>query len=39
MQIAVVGNGAVGDALVGIICNEDHNVTVIDEDSDEINAA
>lgn len=38
MQIVVIGNGAVGDALVSILCNEGHNVTVVDENVDEVNA-
>lgn len=38
MHIVVIGNGAVGDALVSILCNEGHNVTVIDENVDEVNA-
>lgn len=38
MQIVVIGNGAVGEALVAAICNEGHNVTVIDENADEITA-
>lgn len=38
MKIVVIGNGSVGDALVGAICNEGHNVTVIDEDASIVNA-
>lgn len=38
MKIVVIGNGSVGDALVGAICSEGHNVTVIDEDAARVNA-
>ena len=38
MKIVVIGNGSVGDALVGAICSEGHNVTVIDDDIDVVNA-
>lgn len=31
MQIVIIGNGMVGDTLISSICNEGHNVTVIDE--------
>ena len=33
MQIVIIGNGLVGDALISSVCTEGHNVTVIDEDS------
>ena len=36
MQIVLIGNGTVGNALVESICKEGHNVTVIDESADEI---
>ncbi len=32
MQIVIIGNGVVGDTLIASICEEGHNVTVIDED-------
>lgn len=38
MKVIVIGNGSVGDALVGAICSEGHNVTVIDEELDVVNA-
>jgi len=38
MKIVVIGNGALGDALIDCICNEGHSVTVIDEDSNEVTA-
>ena len=38
MQIVLIGNGAVGNALVEAICKEGHNVTVIDENRDEVSA-
>ena len=38
MQIVVIGNGMVGNALVEAVCKEGHNVTVIDDNSDEITA-
>ncbi len=38
MKIVVIGNGSVGDTLVGAICSEGHNVTVIDEDAATVNA-
>lgn len=38
MQIVVIGNGSVGDALVSMLCDEGHNVTVIDENTYEVNA-
>lgn len=31
MQIVIIGNGVVGDTLIASICEEGHNVTVIDE--------
>ncbi len=37
MKIVVIGNGALGDALISCICNEGHSVTVIDEDTQEVN--
>ena len=37
MKVIVIGNGAVGDALVGAICSEGHNVTVIDEELSVVN--
>ena len=36
MQIVVIGNGSVGNALVAMLCDEGHNVTVIDENAYEI---
>ncbi len=33
MQIVIIGDGSVGDILTSFICNEGHNVTVIDEDA------
>ncbi len=38
MKIVVIGNGALGDTLIDCICKEGHSVTVIDEDSNEVNA-
>lgn len=38
MKIVIIGNGSVGDTLVGTICSEGHNVTVIDEMADVVNA-
>ena len=38
MQIVVIGNGAVGNALIEAICNEGHNVTVIDESAETVSA-
>ena len=38
MQIVLIGNGSVGDALVAMLCNEGHNVTVIDENAYEVTA-
>ena len=38
MKIVVIGNGSVGDVLVGAICAEGHNVTVIDEDVAVVNS-
>ncbi len=38
MNIVVIGNGALGDALIDCMCKEGHSVTVIDEDSSEVNA-
>ncbi len=37
MQIVIIGNGAVGETLVSMICTEGHNVTVVDENAAEIN--
>ncbi|MBQ8407475.1 MAG: Trk system potassium transporter TrkA [Clostridia bacterium] len=37
MKIIVIGNGSVGDALIGVICSEGHNVTVIDEELSVVN--
>lgn len=31
MQIVIIGNGTVGDTLISSVCEEGHNVTVIDE--------
>ncbi len=31
MQIVIIGNGVVGDTLISSVCEEGHNVTVIDE--------
>ena len=38
MQIVVIGNGMIGNALVEAVCKEGHNVTVIDDNADEISA-
>ena len=38
MKIVIIGNGSVGDALVGAICSEGHNVTVIDESAAMVNS-
>ena len=38
MQIVLIGNGSVGDALVAMLCHEGHNVTVIDENPYEVDA-
>ena len=38
MKVIIIGNGSVGDALVGAICSEGHNVTVIDEDVAVVNS-
>ena len=38
MKVVIIGNGSVGDTLVGAICSEGHNVTVIDEDAGVVNA-
>lgn len=38
MQIVVIGNGSLGDSLIEFICKEGHSVTVIDEDTDNVNA-
>ena len=38
MKIVVIGNGALGDALLDCICKEGHSVTVIDENTREVNA-
>ncbi len=38
MKIVVIGNGVIGEALVASLCEEGHNVTVIDEDSDMVTA-
>ncbi len=37
MKIVLIGNGAVGEELVSIICSEGHNVTVIDDDIETVN--
>ena len=37
MNVIIVGNGTVGDKLIGFIAQEGHSVTVIDEDVDEVN--
>ncbi|MBQ4091666.1 MAG: Trk system potassium transporter TrkA [Clostridia bacterium] len=37
MKIVVIGNGALGDALISCICNEGHSVTVVDENVEEVN--
>ncbi len=39
MKIVVIGNGVVGEALISAICEEGHNVTVIDEDSAAVSSA
>lgn len=38
MKIVIIGSGSVGETLVGFICREGHNVTVIDEDPDIVDA-
>lgn len=38
MQIVVIGNGSLGDSLIEFISREGHNITVIDEDADVVNA-
>ncbi len=38
MQIVIIGNGSLGDSLIEFISKEDHNITVIDEDVDMVNA-
>lgn len=38
MQIVVIGNGSVGSALIEAVCKEGHNVTVIDDNAEEITA-
>ena len=38
MKVIVIGNGSVGDALVGAICSEGHNVTVVDEEHSVVNS-
>lgn len=38
MQIIIVGCGKVGTALTAQLCNEQHNITVIDSDSAVVNA-
>ena len=38
MKIVVIGNGSVGSALVEAVCKEGHNVTVIDDNANEITA-
>ncbi len=38
MKVVIIGNGGVGETLVEYICREGHNVTVIDEDSANIDA-
>ena len=37
MNVIIVGNGTVGDRLIGFISQEGHSVTVIDENADEVN--
>ena len=37
MNVIIVGNGTVGDKLIGFIAQEGHSVTVIDEDANEVN--
>ena len=39
MKILIVGNGAVGDTLIEMVCNEGHNVIVIDSDPEKIVSA
>lgn len=36
MNVIIVGNGSVGDMLIGFISNEGHSVTVVDENADEV---
>lgn len=38
MQIVVIGNGSVGSALVEAVCREGHNVTVIDDNAQQVTA-
>lgn len=38
MKVVIIGNGGVGETLVEYICREGHNVTVIDEDPETIDA-
>ncbi len=39
MKIVIIGNGDVGETLAASLCAEGYNVTVIDENADEVNAA
>lgn len=38
MKVVIIGNGGVGETLVEFICREGHNVTVIDEDQETVDA-
>ncbi len=38
MQIVIIGNGSLGDSLIEYISREGHNITVIDENDESVNA-
>ncbi len=38
MQIVIIGSGVLGDSLIEFISREDHNITVVDENIDTVNA-
>ncbi len=38
MKIVIIGNGSLGDSLIEYISREGHNITVIDEDDESVNA-
>ena len=38
MQIVIIGNGSLGDSLIEFISQENHSITVIDEDGEIVNA-
>ena len=38
MKVVIIGNGGVGETLVEYICKEGHNVTVIDEEPQTVDA-